>query len=363
MNCKIGDKVRFLNAVGGGIVVRFVNKNIVAVQDEDGFDIPVSINEIVVIDEKKDNIFTGDSYVQRPTSSVTGKQEVSNSDDEEEFDDFYIPTRKEEEAIDPSTNNYNVLLGFVPFNKQNASNADLDLYVINDSDYRIAYSIGKWNEKEQLQPIGAGIMEPDFKERICTMSREDFTKLQTYNVSLVYFKNRDFVPIPPDQVNLELNPLKFVKANSFKENDYFDESAVIFTVSTSRKPNVSAVSVSPKDIEQSMKEKKDISRPVLNLKSTPEQEEIDLHIDTLVDSHEELSNGEILEIQMARFTTALEGAIRSKTKRIVFIHGVGNGKLKNEVRKTLEKSYPKLRFQDASFKEYGYGATLVLLNK
>jgi len=61
MNCKIGDKVRFLNSVGGGIVVRFMNKNIVAVQDEDGFEIPVSINEIVVINEKNDSIFTTES--------------------------------------------------------------------------------------------------------------------------------------------------------------------------------------------------------------------------------------------------------------------------------------------------------------
>jgi dsDNA-specific endonuclease/ATPase MutS2 len=57
----------------------------------------------------------------------------------------------------------------------------------------------------------------------------------------------------------------------------------------------------------------------------------------------------------------LEGAIKSKVKRIVFIHGVGNGKLKFELRKLLDTTYAKLRYQDASFKEYGYGATLVML--
>lgn len=359
MNCKIGDKVRFLNDIGGGIVVRFVSKSIVAVQDEDGFEIPVSINEIVVIDEKKDSVFANENYIQRvPTSTAAAGKPEDEQQDEEDFADFYIPQRSEE-AIDPSTSSYNVLLGFIPFNKQNPSTADLDLYVINDSDYRIAFTVGKWTDKEMLQPIGSGMMEPDSKERICTLSRDDFSRVQMFNVSIIYFKNRDFVPVPPAQINLELNPLKFVKANSFKTNDYFDEQAVIFTVSTSSVP-ASAPIISAKDIEKSLKEKQDI-RPKLQLKSTPDQEEIDLHIDALVDSYEELSNGEILEIQMARFTTTLEGAIRSKTKRIVFIHGVGNGKLKNEVRKTLERSYPKLRFQDASFKEYGYGATLVLL--
>lgn len=361
MNCKIGDKVRFLNSTGGGIVVRFTSKNIVAVQDEDGFEIPVPVNEIVVINEKNDSVFTSESYAYRSSSQGNQpKKDADEDDEEDDFPDFYIPEPKQEDAIDPSTNSYNVLLGFVPFNKQEASKADLDLYIINDGDYRVAYSIAKWTDKELLKPIGSGLMEPDSKERICTLSREDFSKLQVFNVSLIYFKNRDFLPVAPDQVNLELNPLKFVKANSFKVNDYFDENAVTFTVSTSTKPSAGEVVISPKDIEKAIKEKKDV-RPVLNLKSTPEQEEIDLHIDALTDNSEGMSSGEILDMQMARFTTVLEGAIKAKTKRVVFIHGVGNGKLKHEIRKTLERKYSKLRFQDASFKDYGYGATLVIL--
>lgn len=361
MNCKIGDKVRFLNSVGGGVVVRFVSKSIVAVQDEDGFEIPVSVSEVVVINEKNDSIFKSESYAFRSSGSVPEAKKAEDEEEEEDdYPDFYIPNRKEEEAIDPSSNSYKVLLGFVPFNRQHADRADLDLYVVNDSDYRIAFTIGKWNDKDLLIPIGSGVMEPDSKERICTLGREDFLKLQVFNVSILYFKNRDYQPVVPDQVNLELNPLKFVKANSFKANDYFEEDAVVFTVSTSEKPSAPAVSISPKELAAAMKEKRD-ERPVLNLKSTAEQEEFDLHIEAITDNWEGLSNGEILELQMARFTTVLEGALRSKTKRVVFIHGVGNGKLKHELRKTLERKYPKLRFQDASFKDYGYGATLVIV--
>ena len=47
---KIGDKVRFLSEVGGGIVKEFRGKNIVLVEDGDGFDIPMPVNECVVID-------------------------------------------------------------------------------------------------------------------------------------------------------------------------------------------------------------------------------------------------------------------------------------------------------------------------
>ncbi|MBQ5720697.1 MAG: DUF2027 domain-containing protein, partial [Bacteroidaceae bacterium] len=47
---KIGDKVRFLSEVGGGIVSGFQGKDVVLVQDEDGFDIPMLKSQVVLID-------------------------------------------------------------------------------------------------------------------------------------------------------------------------------------------------------------------------------------------------------------------------------------------------------------------------
>lgn len=53
---KIGDKVRFLSETGGGIVAGFQDKNIVLVEDEDGFQIPVRTNDVVVVDTDDYNI-------------------------------------------------------------------------------------------------------------------------------------------------------------------------------------------------------------------------------------------------------------------------------------------------------------------
>jgi dsDNA-specific endonuclease/ATPase MutS2 len=74
-----------------------------------------------------------------------------------------------------------------------------------------------------------------------------------------------------------------------------------------------------------------------------------------------MAPGEIIQIQLARFETALQGGLKGNTKKMVFIHGIGNGKLKYEITRALDSKYPKLKYQDASFKEYGYGATLVYL--
>ena len=49
---KIGDKVRFLSEIGGGFIAGFQGKNIVLVEDEDGFQVPMLTNEVVVIGDE-----------------------------------------------------------------------------------------------------------------------------------------------------------------------------------------------------------------------------------------------------------------------------------------------------------------------
>ena len=57
----------------------------------------------------------------------------------------------------------------------------------------------------------------------------------------------------------------------------------------------------------------------------------------------------------------METAIKNNAQKIVFIHGVGQGVLKLEISKELKSKYKKYRYQDASFREYGYGATMIYL--
>ncbi len=97
-----------------------------------------------------------------------------------------------------------------------------------------------------------------------------------------------------------------------------------------------------------------------HVKSDDLTEEIDLHIDNLMNHHKYLSNGEIIVIQLNYFQLKLESAIRNNLQRVVFIHGVGNGVLRSEIRKVLG-NYSGVDFFDASYARYGYGATEVKL--
>ena len=65
---KIGDKVRFLSETGGGIIAGFQGKDVVLVEDEDGFQIPTSIKDVVV-DGGEDYNVTPD-YLDRKSTRL-----------------------------------------------------------------------------------------------------------------------------------------------------------------------------------------------------------------------------------------------------------------------------------------------------
>lgn len=86
--------------------------------------------------------------------------------------------------------------------------------------------------------------------------------------------------------------------------------------------------------------------------------EIDLHLHALVDNEHRMDPGEKLEYQVAYFERMLNTAIREKKRKLIAIHGVGEGKLREEVRKVL-RFYEGVRFEDADPHRYGGGATEV----
>ena len=88
------------------------------------------------------------------------------------------------------------------------------------------------------------------------------------------------------------------------------------------------------------------------------EEGIDLHIEELIDSHSGMTNAEIIRIQLSYFQKKLDEAIRKKKRKIVFIHGVGNGKLKQEIRKYIDHQEGMI-YYDAPYHKYGFGATTV----
>lgn len=88
--------------------------------------------------------------------------------------------------------------------------------------------------------------------------------------------------------------------------------------------------------------------------------EVDLHIHMVVASSRNLSNHDMVMVQLNHFEKTLVEARRRRLTKVVYIHGIGKGRLRNELRKRL-KSRPNCDFEDAEYTRYGLGATQVRL--
>ncbi len=88
------------------------------------------------------------------------------------------------------------------------------------------------------------------------------------------------------------------------------------------------------------------------------QMEVDLHIDKLTPSTKGMTNFEMLNLQLDTAKRQLDFAIRKKIQKVVFIHGVGEGILKEELH-YLFKRYENAKYYDADYQKYGMGATEV----
>ena len=89
--------------------------------------------------------------------------------------------------------------------------------------------------------------------------------------------------------------------------------------------------------------------------------EVDLHIEALLDNIEGLSPSVLLNTQLTEFRIMMDRNIRKKGQRIVFIHGKGDGVLREALIKELTHRYRTCTYEDAPFQRYGHGATMVTI--
>ena len=356
MKVKVGDQVKFLNDTGGGKITKILSKDMANVLTHDGFEVPVLMEELLISESGEQ---------EKKQEEVI--PETQQAQEKEEEHNFYKEAEPNEKEILSASNPDNEIhFAFVPLNLEQPENSDLDIYLINDSDFEIFYLI-LVKKETSYSWFASGYLEDNTKILIKTLERENLNELNDLKFQLLFFRKGFFHPVSPMETNLKLKPTRFFKRTTFKENDFFEEPAWVMELKSEERIYEQLRNLNDEEILQAVKEKdisgQELSTPKNKQKqSNPDTEEVDLHIEELVEKPNELSNSEIIQIQLARFQTALEGALNdTHTKRIVFIHGVGNGRLRYELRKSLERNYPKIKYQDASFKEYGYGATLVFL--
>lgn len=248
MDIQIGDKVRFLNAVGGGKVTGFQKGGIVLVEDEDGFDIPVRTNEVVVVpaDNKK-------AYDEAPKPQADAKQAKSNT-------------------------------------KQTTFGT---------------------------QPASQGGQPAAFASAQAAAEHEAMEK----RIIQLEMKVHD--------LTLRLERLESAQHPSKDKQSPKRNHSLPFGGGSGRGASII---------------------------------EVDLHIDELLDTTAGMSAADMKAYQLKVFRETMEANKSKKGQRIVFIHGNGEGVLRKAIIDELKYAYKTCEWQDASFQQYGFGATMVIVH-
>jgi hypothetical protein len=89
----------------------------------------------------------------------------------------------------------------------------------------------------------------------------------------------------------------------------------------------------------------------------PAKQELDLHIEKLTPDWESMSNLEILTLQIKTFEKYFDLAMAHRLPWLIVIHGVGSGKLRDEIHEMLRLRKGVKRFVNQYHPAYGYGAT------
>lgn len=239
----VGDKVRFLNDVGGGIVRSIKAGGVAMVEDEDGFDIPCLVDDLVVIETNEHNV------------------------DIHKFD--------------------------------------------------------KWNKNDK--PATQKVVSKD--GATAPVSGKE------------YLESKNTAKEPEVDENLEARVLRL------------EMELKRLTMRLERLEDAKAA-----------KEKEKVQARQLHKQQKNEELVVDLHAHELLETTAGMSAGDIKKHQIAIFNRVMQENLSTKGKKIVFIHGKGDGVLRKAVIDELKYKYKSCEYQDASFQQYGFGATMVIIH-
>lgn len=362
---KIGDKVRFLSDVGGGVVAGFQGKDIVLVEDADGFQIPTPVTDVVVTNEE--DYSTAHMVESKNGTAKADKKSIKVPDDDEDYDPadrpitFKAPVeeRKGGDAL-------SAYLAFVPIDIKEITSTRFETYFVNDSNYymRYVYMVAEgagWTVRSTAE------VEPNTKLFIEEFGREDLNSMERVCVQVMAYKReKPFLLKPAIDAQIRIDTVKFYKLHTFQENDFFEQPALIHTIIENDKAVMPLV-IDAKRLKQEMQSKinADARRPQSMPASKKQDKDapvvVDLHVDELLESVSGMSSGDILNYQLDVFRKTLKEHEKEKGRKIVFIHGKGEGVLRHAIINDLRYRFKHYPYQDASFQEYGYGATQVTI--
>ena len=381
---KVGDTVRYLNSGGGGKIVKIEGK--MAFVDEDGFETPMLLKELVVVmpaghEAQKSNGNSANLMFDQKAFDAGRQPEPSTEIVAAE------QSQEKELPIEETTfgEKLNVVLAFEPKNIKQLSSTSFAAVLVNDSNYFLYFTFLVRSDDDHGWKVKySGTIEPNMLADLANFSHEELPALERIAFQCIAFKkDKTFSLKAPVSISQKIDLTKFYKMHCFRPGVYFETPVLEFPLIKDDVPT-KALQVNTEALAEAMMSKpkdKDIAKQLsakfnvdkgrrkdskTNNASNPNKllpiVEVDLHIGELVDTTAGMNNADMLNLQLDTVRKTMTQHLRRKGQKIVFIHGKGEGVLRKAVIELLKKDYPKAEQQDASFREYGFGATLVTIH-
>jgi Smr domain len=320
----IGDKVRLIRGKEEGVITRLLQNNVVEVEIEDGFKLPIMRSELVVISPAEAQFFKA----QKP---------IDNHD--------ALPVARTGAAVRAEKG---IFMAFVPLNDR-----ELSLHFINNTDWDLPYSLNVTFERH-CRGLSGGFLKAKSSIKVSEFAIKDFDTWGTFTLHCLYYTVGYAPEREPLTKRTKFRPDTFFKSK--KPAPLLGRDAYLFQMDEEEmKP------IQPQELKAKMFEK---NEPVLATKAgdTPNinrSSVVDLHIEKLTPHFLALSSSTMLELQLKAFEQEFDKALVLGLEEITFIHGAGNGVLRNEVHRKLS-GHPHVQFfEDAQKEKFGYGATKV----
>jgi hypothetical protein len=341
MDFKAGDSVRFLDEKGRGIISRFIDNKQVLVRMEDGFEIPYLLSKLVPAEMKREG---------------TPKPGASQKTEKEVYTESVVVSKQ-------AFSTEGVFLVYEPKDKGPPLTGNLTVRIFNMCAIHIQFTISSRSFGKFTCEF-AGTLHAGQSVTIREITTADMERWAALKVDIQFFSYEPFQTRESISRLIKQKPAKFFKESSYTSGGFTATPSVVVDLTRQMQKGQEEEYFEEEDLHRIMREKETrVSKP-LSISSEKNNAllewEVDLHAEELIDNLQGMSNAQIIEIQLKYFQKRLDEGIAGNVRKIVFIHGVGNGRLKQEIRYLLA-NYKSLRYHDASYASYGFGATEVVL--
>jgi hypothetical protein len=361
MKFKVGDKVKFLNATGGGVVSKIISTGMVNVAIEEGFDVPVLISEIIKIETEA----PADSPVHffRENFKVPDEINLTSATEEQSLHAIPLSNNPGRGVVAEG-----IYLAFVPHDQKWLITGLVDIYLVNHTSYKVLYSLFLENEQAGYEGLSFGSVHQESMLLLETDERDQIGKWERGIVQVLYHRAKDHKILTPGNSRFRIKSTKFYQEGNYRDSAILSGKAILISlIPMSSQVSLVQTEITEKetvlDIPKISESKESVPEQIIDKhRTSPREAVVDLHIAELINDFSKLDNSEILRIQVNYFTKCLENAIMNQLTKVTFIHGVGTGVLKTTIKQIL-KDYPNIEYRDASMQQFGYGAMDVIIRK